>query len=498
MCLKRRLKMMTWSECKKLAYVKGCALGVSSKYHSLLARKICNKMWLSVYESAFVEGKLQKELDPSFKMEDLPDFLQYGVDHVHEPHHLEKLRQVRGVIMRSQDAFLQLKNLFKKKTVKISVKKLSTIMSCFNQENLLLDPQLLTGLNAILDAFEKRKQSISSSFGRFGINDSYSLLLTKENAIDDLFKLDLIQKFDGSATDQRLTLLEVPNKSIFSRHVKDCKSWLQKANKVVSKRQMWAKVANSANQCLANANDLWIPDPNKSDGHYCFCRGGDSGSRMVACEVCGEWYHMNCINKGKWALASSENTVFVCPICSPAEVHDFGVIDYSSLEQLAIASCQLKVIPERQFFAQFFDIFKVSAQFRRILHQELFCKDQTLQDGASPEKVKFYLRKILGSGVFFEAEVRALEASCRGRDEHKLQSFLQKDIHIVTGFEEKNSKKEDNPPTSGQSNVLNENNSLTPIKQEQESVEVIRQSLAEQQNVPENTHMIDNSRKSVS
>ncbi|KAM3159586.1 Ecm5 [Lachancea thermotolerans] len=421
----------------KETYLQGWSLGIRSKYHDLLARKICEEMWLSTYEKTIIEHEIIKEDElgyytPSY----LLPYLKYGIKFVSDALHREKLEQVRNTILLSQETGYELGQLFKKKSSKIPVDRLSSILDTLRQYPFLVEPRLRETLEAIMDTFGKHREGMSSSFDKLDVNDEHYRLIAGSVNARPLFELNLIGKFDGSCDDKRLTLPEVPNRSIFSKHTKDCRLWLQKVNKLVLRKPLWAKIHSSTQLCFANNGDkLTTKSQPNEEPVYCFCRRGDSGSKMVACEVCGEWYHATCINKGKWSLVSNENTVFVCPICCPSNFPDFGLVDFSQIESMAMASLKLKVIPDRRFFGQFFEIFKMSASFKHTMCCDLLEKDGALRGDLSMAQIKFYLRKLVGAGVRMPREISALQRACQEHDANVMLTFAQRNIKVVTGYE---------------------------------------------------------------
>ncbi|SCU91836.1 LADA_0F12398g1_1 [Lachancea dasiensis] len=414
-------------------YIKGLELGLYSKYLASIAREICEKLWLSAYEYAFA-GVHEK----AYSIPDLTLFLRFGLRHVRGEEHKTKFDEVQRVVLLSQKILSELKSLVKKRNSKISVTKLEEIVQLGDQHHSLVDPRLMKSLKAMLEAFEKSKETIASSLSKLQVNDPYLRLLPSHASGETLYDLQLINKFDGSEGDHRLTLAEVPNKSVFTKHVKICKTWLQSLNKLVPKRHLWARILPATEQCFQKEIDSWPPSSNTSGENtaYCFCRRVDLGGTMVACEICGEWYHMACVNKGKWTLGGNDNNVFVCPICCDHELPAAISVEYGELQKLILDSCKLKVIPDRQLFNQIFEAFKIATVFKRLLRQKCFLDDGSLSPAVSLTQMKFFLRKIIGSGVKLGEEQKVLQNACRSSDIRTLEGFSERKINVVTGFEE--------------------------------------------------------------
>ncbi|SCU80908.1 LAME_0B04962g1_1 [Lachancea meyersii CBS 8951] len=421
------------------AYMRGLSLGISSKYHKLLARTIGEKLWLKEYEKVFSNNlDLSSQDAKSYNIKDLPVFLNYGLRYVRGKNHSDKFHEVRRAILVSQNVLSELKGLFKKKTSRIPAEKLQELFTTINKHPHLIDARLSDALEAILKAFDSSKQSFASSFTKLSTNDQFLIQLGADATAETLCELNLLDKFDGSTSDHRLTLQEVPNKSIFSKHIKDCRAWLHVLLTIVPKKQSWAKILLSTEQCMGNKADTWNAPTSVHDekeGFYCFCRRGDFGSTMVACEICGEWYHMTCINKGKWSLGSSESSVFVCPICCARDVPNINAVRYDDLQKLILESSRLKIIPDRQLLSEVFQVFKIAAAFRRELRESMFESDGRLKLDVPLSKVKYYVRKLTGSGVKMIQEEEALRSACREHDALRIQAFLLGKINVVTGFE---------------------------------------------------------------
>ncbi|SCU93237.1 LANO_0E03356g1_1 [Lachancea nothofagi CBS 11611] len=436
-------------------WVNGINLGVRSRFHKIVAKTVCEKAWLTIFDQAIAgNGNTSSEDHECFHTSDLPLFLRFGLRNVPESEHQDKFLEVQRIILLSQTTITKLKGLFKKKTSKIPIAKLGEVVKSMEQHPLLFDARLTAALKAILETFQGSKQKMASAFDKLEVNDHILSKIPARASGETLFDMQLTDKFDGSMSDHRLTLHEIPNKSIFTKHIRDCRTWLQLLNKLVPKKQSWAKILTSTNQCFQNKIDVWEPRPNSNDEKvYCFCRRGDFGSTMAACEICGEWYHMSCINKGKWTLGNSESSVFVCPICYSLDIPNTNVVDYSDLQALAMESCKLKIIPDRLMFSQFFEVFKIATLFRKCLRQSILKEDGTMRPEVSLSHVKFYLRKLLGSGVRLSQEVATLRSACRESDAQKFKSFSEKKINVVTGFEDLGIK-EETPVVSEASSVI--------------------------------------------
>ncbi|CEP62487.1 Ecm5p LALA0_S05e06744g [Lachancea lanzarotensis] len=421
------------------AYQSGFSLGVSSRFQKLVAKKIGETLWLEEYETIFSKrNRFHTHGTMTGGLEDLPLFLEFGLRYVRKDEHLEKFREVKRAIISAQKVLHNVKSLFKKKNSKIPVERLQELFSEMTENQNLVNPRLSEVIKAVLDAFEGSKQSCAMAFARLNTNDRFLSQLTTGATVEALFDSGIMENFDGSAGDKRLTQQEVPNRSIFSKHIKDCKAWLHALFSTVPKRQSWTKVVQATEQCFGTeAETRQGPTIGTSDKDesYCFCRRGDFGSTMVACEICGEWYHMTCINKGKWSLGDTESSVFACPICCAHDVPGLNVIHYDDLQKIVMESCRLKIIPDRHVLLEVFEIFKLATQFKRNLRISVFNVNGTLRSDVPLLQLKFYLRKLMGSGVKLESEEQVLRNACREHDVARLRSFAEKGINVVTGLE---------------------------------------------------------------
>jgi len=81
----------------------------------------------------------------------------------------------------------------------------------------------------------------------------------------------------------------------------------------------------SGRSCLFSlffrSNNLFKPfvlkdfeDPNI----YCICKGRDDGQFMIACDVCNNWFHGQCVGVSR--DQSSSISKYVCPLCQKGTV----------------------------------------------------------------------------------------------------------------------------------------------------------------------------------
>lgn len=419
-------------------YKEGWTLGILSKYEEPLRRALHESQWLEVYHEVIEEHKkMSEEEREHYTLDDLPSFLKFGIKYVSGSQHLDKLQKVRNLILECQDMVSRIKKLFKKRTNKIPIEQLENIITTIETKHLPINLEFQKKLKTILEYVEKRKREIAPYSKKLEVNDAYIELLEKQFEFKGVEILNLFDKFDGSPNDLRMTMTEIPDTSLFPKHVKKCKSWLQDMNRLLPRRNQLVKLLESTKTCLdVRADKFNHNEVHDAEARYCFCRKEDSGSAMVECEICREWYHINCINKGKWSLPGKESNVFVCPVCHPQDAFNPPMVEYKDLVELAIASSTLKIIPDRSILQNLFGILRAAITFCDVVQQELFDGNQgCIRPDASMNLVKFYIRKLTGSGCCITDTQEALSAFCRKSDLEKIQRLKDAKTIVITGFE---------------------------------------------------------------
>lgn len=61
-------------------------------------------------------------------------------------------------------------------------------------------------------------------------------------------------------------------------------------------------------------------DDESDHGPYCLCRGPDDHRWMIACDVCEDWFHGECVGVDK-AIGEALIVRYVCPLCSDGGVN---------------------------------------------------------------------------------------------------------------------------------------------------------------------------------
>lgn len=62
---------------------------------------------------------------------------------------------------------------------------------------------------------------------------------------------------------------------------------------------------------IRKARDKLPPDTMADANQFCICRGPDTGSFMIQCDECREWYHESCVNVDK--KSADDFAYYLCP-----------------------------------------------------------------------------------------------------------------------------------------------------------------------------------------
>lgn len=424
----------------KRIYQMGLSIGIESKYFTLLYQKICESLWLETFEDFFVNNNVSLKNDhENYNLPLLYHFLKIGIKYVDHKKHMAKLEFISNVIKVSQNIMERLNKFFSKKYCKVPITELEDILEIITTKNIPINPIFINGLKSIIFNIRTAKKDIELFTSQLSVNDKY--ITDFENNLEkkDPKIFELFPKYNGSSHDKRMTLEEIaiqPDLLIFTKHIKICKNWLQELNKVIpNSKNNLDNIIDYNNHCFDIENDDFnlLKDSDECS-FYCFCRKGDIGDTMIECEICKEWFHLNCINSGKWALPKEENTVFVCNLCYPTHTELLGFIKFNDLIRLLISSVKLKVIPERKILKKLFEVAYTTLKFYNFIITELF-EHGKIKQHSSIKKVKFYLRKLQGSKCHMIEEMNILKNYCRHHDATELDTLLSKNQVVITGFE---------------------------------------------------------------
>ena len=208
-------------------------------------------------------------------------------------------------------------------------------------------------------------------------------------------------------------------------------------------------------------NDL---DAAKPQELYCYCRKGDSGSTMVACEICQEWYHVDCVTNVNPDNQANDpdpvNNVFLCSMCFSGVVNlkNYDGIKFSDFQKLMIDYSKLKIVPnETLFVSKVFLFYEMALAYRNRMVDYLFDLSASrgsnslttsgvsiamapnatkfvLKADVTIEQCKHLLRKAMGGHCYFLNEIKSIKRFIRKTDINDVNKLKRKKIDIVTGY----------------------------------------------------------------
>ena len=75
-----------------------------------------------------------------------------------------------------------------------------------------------------------------------------------------------------------------------------------------------------ASSTTAGDEDVGVIDKEDDEDEYCWCLRGEGPhvGQMISCDVCEEWYHVNCVTRGLTQKAVNKLSSFVCCACETA------------------------------------------------------------------------------------------------------------------------------------------------------------------------------------
>jgi histone demethylase JARID1 len=139
---------------------------------------------------------------------------------------------------------------------------------------------------------------------------------------------------------------------------------------------------------------------------FCICRRAESGL-MVACEICHEWYHSTCLKVPRNVVKSSSS--YVCPICHISD-NNLKITQMSrqprleEITDLIVEAEPLKFRPKD--YKIIFEIHSIMVEYRNRVQD--FCRSRTQLGLEDIQKIKYYLRTLLGLEVYLQDEAEFL------------------------------------------------------------------------------------------
>ncbi|CCF56139.1 hypothetical protein KAFR_0A07050 [Kazachstania africana CBS 2517] len=395
---------------------------------------IHKSIWLKLFEDVFISDDHKSP----YSIDELYSFFDFGVKYCGSSE-IDKLEIVRSRIIMIQNVVQRVKKIMRnvKLNAKLSISDVKEVSSIIQTQHVPIDENVKKLLDDILNGVESIRSSMNPLWDKLSINrpfiDEIDDLIRKNST--DYFKLS--SKFNGSESDKRICITEARENDMLTKQVKTCRSWIFDFNKIVKKHKL-DKLLPTVSRCLDLETDACISyeDPNTIQTSYCFCRQGDVGT-MVECELCKEWYHTTCINKGNWSLPDDPRSAFVCSICNinlNTAIPPQNKINFGNLKSIVIDSLKLEVIPERKILQNLFELFHLALTFRNELETVLF-ENGEINTKNSLHKIKFYIRKAEGSFCEFIDLLGPLKRYCHHVDREKFANLQNSGSIIVTGNE---------------------------------------------------------------
>lgn len=142
---------------------------------------------------------------------------------------------------------------------------------------------------------------------------------------------------------------------------------------------------------------------------YCICRNKENG-HMIACEICHEWYHVPCLRVARNIARSI--TAYHCPACHPTQdalqkiAHQSRQPTFKEIAILVTAAEQLSFRPKD--YGIIAQIHNLMLQYQS--HVQAFCRSKEQLDHTDVDRIKYYLRTLMGLEVLLPDEADFLRA----------------------------------------------------------------------------------------
>ncbi|CAI4048560.1 hypothetical protein SKDZ_13G3020 [Saccharomyces kudriavzevii ZP591] len=421
----------------KELYQRSLSIPLKASYWAGLTKKICRLEWLSVYEHIFIERSDTKDEDPiNYSLPSLYSYLKFGLKYC-DAEDTDKIGNVREVILKYQDTMQKIRIFFEKESPsKILLSDLENVILGIEEHRLPIQSIFLSELDCVIKEIERAKRNSGVTFLSSADNiNEMDELLSKNDRKFVMF----VDQFNGSRLDKRPRVDDNQKQTRTKQELKTYKLWSHHLDRILQKNKL-TKILPLVFRCLDLELDEYISLENcaKFQTKYCFCRKVEEGSAMVECELCKEWYHVDCINEGKWVPPDDVNVLFVCPICTPSNMTtkatEGPVFEFSDLKRLLIDSLKLSIIPNPPVLKNLFDVFALTLNFRNKMQAELFTKDGFINQSASTHKIKYYLKKLRGSKCNFTDLAGPLTRYCQERDAKVIKRLEENGRTIITGF----------------------------------------------------------------
>ncbi|EJS44198.1 ecm5p [Saccharomyces arboricola H-6] len=420
----------------KELYQRSLSIPLKASYWIKLTRKICRLEWLSVYEHIFVErNNIKNENLKNYSLSLLYSYLEFGLKYC-DVEDINKISNVRELLLRYQEIIQKIQELLRKETSsKILLSDLENILLGIEAYRLPIQGNFFSELNYVIKEIEHARRDI-------GVDIIYNSDCL--DRIDELIRKNdpkfvmFVDQFNGSRLDKRPFVSDNQDRMGNKQEQKSYKSWSHHLGRLLHKNEL-TKLLPLVFRCLDLESDEYISLENcaKRQTKYCFCRKIEEGLAMVECEICKEWYHIQCINDGKWAPPDDPNVLFVCPICTPSNVitkaTESVLFEFGDLKRLLIDSLKLSVIPDPPVLKNLFEIFAAALNFKNQMETELFTKG-FINQSISTHKIKYYLKKSQGSKCGFTDLTGPLRRYCQSKNADLIKQLKENGRTIITGF----------------------------------------------------------------
>lgn len=418
------------------AYLESFEIPLDHKHCQLLIHSICRFKWSDIYYELFVSFDVSEALIAK-SLTFLYDFMNYGLIYCQKDD-MPKLIKVRERLLLCQQIFKEMESIIisSKRGESVSIKNINYIVDQIDKERLPIPTNLKKTLLMISDCISATNAEQNPLITLMSGNKSYVEIMDDYIRSNSTESFNYISKFNGSVQDKRISIKDAKGKATLVDRVADYKAWHSDMRRITYNQSITA-IFKSAKKTLDLLNDKYISpgiEQPSEDVRYCFCRAGE-GKTMIECDICKEWYHVECVGGKGWTLNSNtDNSIFVCTICDingNTVIHKPDTVNFGDLKRSVITTLYLDVIPDKRFLQQYFELFKIALVFRNSMFQALF-KDGEIDKDVPISLVKYYLRKAEISKVEFIDLVGPLKRYCHTIDKQKFESFKEKKLSIMT------------------------------------------------------------------
>lgn len=145
---------------------------------------------------------------------------------------------------------------------------------------------------------------------------------------------------------------------------------------------------------------------------YCICRNKENG-HMIACEICHEWYHVPCLRVARNIARSP--TAYLCPACHPTPdalqkiPHQSKQPTLKEIADLVASAGELSFRPKD--YAAITHIYSIMLDYQSRV--QAFCRSKEQLDHTDVNRIKFYLRTLMGLEVLLPDETDFLRAKIK-------------------------------------------------------------------------------------